>query len=378
MSVQRAMETHRKAMEIADKAQFAKANGSLNGHVELLREAFELEREAAHMVANRLALEPTRSVLHRSAATIAMWCGLHREAEQLAAAGLAGNPPADIAKELRDVLQQLHFQQSLAEAGKELEAEELRLCLSGVGVGNGLVSKQAVFERADALEKLTIRTTERLMHLDFRDNGPPHARDVQPKVDFYVAAPMAGSFILAMRVGRPGREPSLPFDGADVSVGDALVEMAECLVVLNRGENEELTARIRTEAYLRNFLQLGRKLAPDGRQVSHVGLTLAHHGELTTVELTRPRREVNVLPSKSVAREVITVTGVLKFADDRQSSAGIIIVRDTAKTDHKISVPKGMMQDIVRPLWDEVVTVSGPRTQQGVIQLGDIKKNSEA
>jgi hypothetical protein len=48
--------------------------------------------------------EPTRSVLHRSAATLALDCGEYREAERLVATALAGNPPEPIANELRDVL----------------------------------------------------------------------------------------------------------------------------------------------------------------------------------------------------------------------------------------------------------------------------------
>jgi hypothetical protein len=56
------------------------------------------------LVADQFDFEPTRSILHRSAATIAVECSLLREAERLIGRALSGNPPADIADELRDLL----------------------------------------------------------------------------------------------------------------------------------------------------------------------------------------------------------------------------------------------------------------------------------
>ncbi len=71
------------------------------------REAFGSESEAARLVEGDLSLEPTRSILHRSAATLAVDCGLLDEAERLIKAGLEGNPPADIAGEFRELSDQL-------------------------------------------------------------------------------------------------------------------------------------------------------------------------------------------------------------------------------------------------------------------------------
>ena len=56
------------------------------------------------------AVEPTQPVPFRSAATLALDCGELCEAERLLAAALSGDPPAEIADELRDVLVlQPHF-----------------------------------------------------------------------------------------------------------------------------------------------------------------------------------------------------------------------------------------------------------------------------
>jgi hypothetical protein len=93
---------HRQAMEIADEAFMAKRLGELDRAKNLFRQAFELE----FSIAQQATTEPSRSVLLRSAAILALHAENYREAERVAAMGLSGNPPEEIANELRDVLEQ--------------------------------------------------------------------------------------------------------------------------------------------------------------------------------------------------------------------------------------------------------------------------------
>ena len=95
-------------MELADEGDIAKRQGNLEQAKRWYREALEYERLAAEAVAPTLTLEPTRSVLHRSAASLAIDCEEWREAERLIAVALSGNPPEEIADELRDLLQQVY------------------------------------------------------------------------------------------------------------------------------------------------------------------------------------------------------------------------------------------------------------------------------
>jgi hypothetical protein len=95
---------HHQAMELVDRSILAKQQGDDAGSLELLRSAFEQERSAANLVADQLDFEPTRSVLHHSSASLAVECLQLRETERLIARALAGNPPPDIADELRDLL----------------------------------------------------------------------------------------------------------------------------------------------------------------------------------------------------------------------------------------------------------------------------------
>ena len=102
-----AIELHRQAMELAEEATLERRRGNGSRAIILLREALEKERSAAAFFATDLTFEPTRSVLHRSAASLAMACGDLLEARRLISTALGGNPPNEIADELRQLVQQV-------------------------------------------------------------------------------------------------------------------------------------------------------------------------------------------------------------------------------------------------------------------------------
>jgi tetratricopeptide (TPR) repeat protein len=102
------LDKHHEAMAYADEALLARRNGENDRALQFFRQAFECERAAANQFTAEDSDEPTRSVLHRSAATLALDCGEFREAERLIGRALAGNPPAQIAQELRDLLKRVY------------------------------------------------------------------------------------------------------------------------------------------------------------------------------------------------------------------------------------------------------------------------------
>ena len=109
-------------MQLADQASQLRRGGDEQQAEALLREALEHERRAAELAALDLTLEPTRSILHRSAATFAWQCGEYREAERLITTALSGAPPETIAEELRDLLLQVYFEQSPRKKRRPLSA----------------------------------------------------------------------------------------------------------------------------------------------------------------------------------------------------------------------------------------------------------------
>jgi hypothetical protein len=117
---------HKQAMDLAEVAAVARLRGAIEQAAQLTRQAFEQETQAAALIANSLDAEPTRSVLHRSAASLAIECGELQVAERLIATALSGNPPLEIAEELKDLFIQINLSQYLKRQGIHIDLDRLQ------------------------------------------------------------------------------------------------------------------------------------------------------------------------------------------------------------------------------------------------------------
>lgn len=99
------MDHHHLAMEYCDNADFLKRIGEEEASFRLLRKAFEHERAAAELFKLKY-IEPTRSVLYRSAGSIALQVGEKSNAKELLLEGLSHNPPPEIAAEINELLKE--------------------------------------------------------------------------------------------------------------------------------------------------------------------------------------------------------------------------------------------------------------------------------
>jgi len=93
---------HNTAMELAQQAVLTQDRDPDRARG-LFRAALEKERIAAEIWESVFNLEPTRSILYRSAAALARDCQDYDEAERLIAKGLAGHPSAFVAQELEEL-----------------------------------------------------------------------------------------------------------------------------------------------------------------------------------------------------------------------------------------------------------------------------------
>jgi hypothetical protein len=117
---------HQQAMDLAEAAAVARLRGESEQAEQFTRQAFEQEAQAANLTASVLDAEPTRSVLHRSAASLAIECGELRAAERLIATALSGSPPPEIAEELKDLFIQINLSQYLKRQGINFDIKELQ------------------------------------------------------------------------------------------------------------------------------------------------------------------------------------------------------------------------------------------------------------
>jgi tetratricopeptide (TPR) repeat protein len=107
---------HNKAMVLAQAALLARVTGNLAKVKQLSQQAFEYERKAAMLLFSDYDIEPTRSVLFRSAASLALNGENYRAASEMIAYGL--NPYHEIAYELIGLIDDL---KTHAEVPKLLE-----------------------------------------------------------------------------------------------------------------------------------------------------------------------------------------------------------------------------------------------------------------
>ena len=87
----------------------------------------------------------------------------------------------------------------------------------------------------------------------------------------------------------------------------------------------------------------------------------------TAKELPTPEPVGTVVPVLTQPTQDVTVVGRLEWASSLNQES-IRIETDEGAVD-RVSVPPGLMDDIVKPLWNEKVVIKGKRKPDGVILL---------
>ena len=351
---------HIKAMDIADAADIAKMHNQLDESLKLYQEAFELERQVA-IEAFKLGIgEPSVAILLRSAASLALECKLFRECEQLIGLALSGMPPEEIAEELRDMLENVHFERHLQTKGISLAENEFQLVIAGAGVAYGMAREEDVSTRISTFKDIAIRTIERKKGRPFRKQGKT-SKDITDLFQSYISIPRAASFAMTIRVGS---SQQLHFEGFQDQSNAIIEDIASNIKLVNSGDIEQLKTNIKDLTYLHNFISLTKELAPDGNDVNLVGITYIKNGKEVPVQLTRNKNEFkdieeyidntqseenNILLTAKKERYV----GVLSAAD---AIVGTVKITLADKKKVIISVPDGLT-DIVKNYFDEKVSV---------------------
>ena len=371
---------HAEAMDYADQADAARRLGDTVTMLQLFHKAFEAERAAAELLATEFTLEPSRSILYRSAASLALDCAEYREAERLICQGLAGNPPEEVANELRDQYERVNFERHLEVRGVTLAPTDIQLVLAGDGVDYGTIQGNSFLRRVTSTEKLVYRIAERKEGQPYQEKFTP-GRSLRNHFGFYLSVPRAASFAVTLRLG--GIQPTLPeFDIRE----QVVTELFDCLDLYRKRDENALQRLIPNEAYYNNFVGLARQLEPDGANITTVGFTTHLQGRERRVSLsmwdTAEGRQKRVALVGRKARgpfipEIKSIVGTLRYADEtRPAAAKAKIVSNDEKTTQMISVPEGMMSDVVGQYWGKTVKVTG-FLKRNVLFLEDIEAVGE-
>jgi hypothetical protein len=354
-------ELHNKAMELADMADLEKMQGNKNESVSLYKQSYSFEYEAAMDAYENKIGEPSVSVFLRSAASLAMICKKFREAEKLIALALSGEPPLEIADELRNLLENVNFRRHLEVKGTELSDDEIQLVISGNGVGYGYARTDEILSRIDTFKNLTIRTVERISGRKFRKNGPV-APELKIFSNPYLSSPRAASMAFRIKFGNP-QEPTIPGLSSYEPVIDDIVEN---ISLINDNKVDVLKERITDTAYFDNFLALTKELAPDGDAVNLFGITSIKQGKQKETMLCSNKKQISetikticenaesVSNSKTIERgSNVAVIGILKAAN---ATTNMVEIFPDDQKSVKLKVPDGL-SDIVKKYWDEKVSV---------------------
>lgn len=351
---------HDRAMDLLDEVHLARRQGHVDRASELIAEAFRVESEAAELLFNERNLEPSRSIILKSAAVIAVQAAQFRQAEKFAAAALSGDCPAEIAEELRSLIRKCHFHMLVGTSGTPLEHGALRFSIDGPAVGIGWVAAELFRKKLFAAARLLQRTYDRVTQVPFRGNVRNTRREVVP----YVGAFAPGSFTVDLMLAEAhSHEEAAQEDGvAKVESAAAIVDVIDCFEALQSRDMPALRALIPDEGYLVNFVALARDVLPDGKEVSELRLAaLTPKGERYAL-ITRQRSSVVPPPAVEVRPDSTPqeIEGYLKLANSLAGKHEVAIEDPkTSKTIAYVVIPPELMDDIVRPRWGQFVKIQG-------------------
>ena len=364
-----ARDFHNGAMDRAFFADRERQHGNVDESTLLFEEALGLELAAINMLDDSGALG--WAMLHRSAGWLAMDCKKPEMAKQLAVKGLAAEPQPDIARELEELLEHAIFNKDLDERGIALSQGEVLLSLTGRMASAGIVFLSDFVSRITGFQSLIYRIVQRSLSMAYTDGVPD---DIRSGYHALVSPPRSGSFAVSLKLGTSS--PQLPLPGF-LGSSEVVNEFMDLMDLADRAQASEIEEHIPNFAYRANFLGLAKKLAPDGDRIARVNFTSVNGLDTRTLAVTTPASFLPLpdIPSGGPTGQSIVESGTLRYADagsSRRTRNQIRIVRDDGSV-VAIAVPEGMMDDIVRPLWNEHVTVRGIRSRRSrVLKLQEI------
>jgi len=157
---------HPKAMDLAEEAFSLRRKGQDDKAKHLFLEALELERTAALLLPVGEDSEPSRSILFRSAASLAYNAEDFDAAERLIAFGLSGYPPLEIRDELKNLYDDINFQHHLKAQGITLSTNQWLMSIYGNATSYGGTLVEPLMTRVDRITALFYRTVERLLGVE--------------------------------------------------------------------------------------------------------------------------------------------------------------------------------------------------------------------
>jgi hypothetical protein len=204
------VDIHDRAMAIVDQAREAERTGDKKRRAALLRAAYHLEQQAARSLEPVPESEPTRTVLFRSASSLAFQVEDYQEACNLVFDGLTRNSPEEYAAELLEIANDAKFRLQLIGQNLQVPNSEITLTLRGPRVSIGLAPANQTDLILQRIEKLLRGRVKSFMKNKL---GPGREWPVgkAKRFDVFMGPVAAGEFAVARCVSSTLRHPAWEF-----------------------------------------------------------------------------------------------------------------------------------------------------------------------
>ena len=361
---------HNQAMDLAEHAFMLKRQGHIQKAIIKFQEALKLEEEATDFFSISKENEPTRSILFKSAASLAYNAKEYVLAERLIANGLAGYPPTEIREELKNLFEDVTFSRHLELNGLHLSNDSWMMSLYGNATKFGGTAVNQLMMRVDKVTKLLYRTVERLLKEPYRKSGDVK-KDLKDNYGLYIQAFAARSFAVTFKIGAPNPQMEL-WPGSNthkpIQSSQIVNELLSCFELFEDEQYDGLKDRIPDPYYYDNFIGLAKEIAPDGNDIKVVGFTSVINGKEKPVPLRKKRKGIRIpvqdddqiLKRQTTVDSNLTLSGVLKRADSLEKKTyGLVQLLCYDGQKFKIHVPIALMKDVVQPYFEEEVIIQG-------------------
>lgn len=345
---------HDRAMDLVFMARIERRRGNNQLATQMFEEALECEIEAVESLDG--VIEPTYSVLRRSAGWIAVDCGEFRLAERLACQALAAEPPPGIAAELRELLDRAMLSIRLQPEGVVLQDGDVDLCLSGNTISAQCASFSDVFGRANSFQKMYFRVAQWQNIPEYSRIVPSWVRQQYP---LFVAPNRSDSYGVSFRLGGMGSQPGL-FAGPEPS--EIVANMIKLFATIDQAGSDGLAKEGLNGEYQHSIARLVKQIAPDGSRVRRVGVVAASGKDTQMVNLQRRASEIKLIgdSERVVPGTMREVRGVLRVADAGAEQRRIVSVHPVGGGPPVLfHVPPAWMDDVVGHMWNTDVFASG-------------------
>jgi hypothetical protein len=292
--------------------------------------------------------------------TAVLWYKAHEwDRAERAAGRILSHGPETALGTARQVISACWQARTAADSNDYLTPIELRL--SGGAIAYGLAPVEEVTSRQGTIQSLLWRISELEAGIPYRLRGKP-GPEVRAISEVFAAAPLAGSYHIALRVRSPWMQPDL-FPGdirpeARVRGGELLVRRTIELASLIAGGSSEVAKQIADPLYRIGLSRLVGELAPDGKRVTDVmlsGGTARISAEFSKGVRAQILKVVQLAYEDAGFSEIEGELTGMELRDDELQ----IYVRDEGQ-DRRVTLvaPRGVgFEERVGPLWGRRVTV---------------------